>query len=92
MPLHRRLPKRGFTNIFAQPYTIINLRDLNRFDASAEVDMEMLRKAGLVKGRRSCVKLLGQGEIANPVVVKVHKVSSTAREKIEAAGGRILIL
>jgi len=92
MPLQRRLPKRGFTNIFRKHYSIINIKDLDRFEPDAEVDSNVLRKAGLVKGRYDGIKLLGQGELSHPVFVKVHKVSKVAREKVEAAGGRIQLI
>lgn len=90
MPLQRRLPKRGFTNPFRKEYNIINLKDLERFEPGSVVDLGMLRRAGLVKRIRDGVKLLGDGEISRPLEVKVHKVSRSAREKIEAAGGKVL--
>jgi large subunit ribosomal protein L15 len=92
MPLLRRIPKRGFTNIFRQPWAIINLRDLNRFAADSVVDEAALREAGLVKARAQRIKLLGQGEVTVPLVVKVQAVSTQARGRIEAAGGRVEVL
>lgn len=92
MPLQRRLPKRGFTNIFKKQYTVININDLNRFAPDSSLDMEVLKKAGLFKKVRDGVKLLGNGEISHPVVIKVHKVSRTAQEKIEAAGGKVEVI
>jgi large subunit ribosomal protein L15 len=92
MPLQRRLPKRGFTNIFKKHYVLINVRDLERFAPNADLDTEALRKAGLVKKVKDGVKLLGEGEISHPVTIKVHKVSKTAKEKIEAAGGKVEII
>ena len=92
MPLQRRLPKRGFTNIFRKQYALINVRDLERFDPNADLDAEALSKAGLVKRFKDGVKLLGDGEISHPVTIKVHKVSKTAKEKIEAAGGKVEII
>jgi large subunit ribosomal protein L15 len=89
MPLHRRLPKRGFTNIFKKNLSIINVRDLSRFESEGIVDEAALIRAGLVKGKREGIKLLGHGEIKFPVTVKIHCVSKTAREKVEAAGGKI---
>lgn len=89
MPIHRRLPKRGFTNIFKKVFAIINIRDLNRLQDEALVDEALLVRAGLVKGRRDGIKLLGQGELDRPVTVKVDVVSKGARAKIEAAGGKI---
>jgi len=92
MPLQRRLPKRGFTNIFKKHYTLINVRDLERFAPNADLDTEALRNVGLVKKVKDKVKLLGDGEISHPVTVKVHKVSKKAKEKIEAAGGKVEII
>ena len=92
MPLVRRIPKRGFTNIFRQVWTIVNLRDLNRFPAEAIVDKAALLEAGLVKSRVKRIKLLGQGEVTVPLVVKVQAVSSQARSQIEAAGGRVEVI
>lgn len=92
MPLQRRLPKRGFTNIFKKQYTVININDLNRFAPDSSLDIEVLKEAGLFKKVRDGVKLLGNGEISHPVVIKVHKVSRTAQEKIEAAGGKVEVI
>jgi large subunit ribosomal protein L15 len=89
MPLHRRLPKGGFTNIFKKKIAVINIRDLARFESGSIVDETSLLRAGLVKGRRDGIKLLGQGEIAIPLTIKVNEVSKNAREKIIAAGGNI---
>jgi large subunit ribosomal protein L15 len=92
MPLQRRLPKRGFTNIFKKQYNIINVRDLNLFEANASLGTEDLKKAGLIKKTKDGIKLLGNGDISHPLSVKVQKVSKTAREKIEAAGGKVEII
>jgi large subunit ribosomal protein L15 len=92
MPLLRRIPKRGFTNIFRQPWAIVNLRDLDRFAADSVVDEAALREAGLVKARVQRIKLLGQGEVTVPLVVKVQAVSTQARGRIEAAGGRVEVI
>ena len=92
MPLQRRLPKRGFTNIFAKRYAVVNIRDLARFESNAVVDEAALAAEGLVKGRRDGVKLLGNGEIKAALEVKVHSVSRSAREKIEAAGGKVEVV
>ena len=92
MPLQRRLPKRGFTNIFGKHHALINLRDLRGFSPNATVDIEALKNAGVVKKIKDGVKLLGDGEISHPLVVKVHKVSKTAKEKIEAAGGAVEVI
>ncbi|MGQ9687796.1 MAG: 50S ribosomal protein L15 [Desulfobaccales bacterium] len=92
MPLTRRIPKRGFTNIFKKTYAIVNLRDLAVFAADSVVDEEALRRAGLVKGTGAAVKLLGQGEVTVPLTVKVQAVSAQARARIEAAGGRVEVV
>lgn len=89
MPIHRRLPKRGFTNIFKKTYTVINIRDLAKMESGSIVDEAVLVRAGLVKGRRDGVKLLGQGEIDIPLTVKIDLVSQSARQKIESAGGTV---
>jgi large subunit ribosomal protein L15 len=89
MPLQRRVPKRGFTNIFRKRIAVVNIRDLARFESGRVVDRTALEQAGLVKGAWDGVKLLGNGEIGYPLSVKVALVSRTAREKIEAAGGKI---
>lgn len=92
MPLHRRLPKRGFTNIFKKHYALINIKDLARFDPNSDLGIEDLKNSGLVKKVGDEVKLLGDGEMTHPVTIKVNKVSKTARAKIEAAGGKIEII
>ena len=92
MPLHRRLPKRGFTNIFRKEYNILNVEDLNRFEPDALLDADAFKQAGLIKKMMDGIKLLGTGEITRPVVVKIQKVSKTAKEKIEAAGGKVELI
>jgi large subunit ribosomal protein L15 len=92
MPLQRRLPKRGFTNIFKKKIAVINVRDLAKFEIGAVVDTDALVQAGLVKGKRDGVKLLGHGEIKHSLEVKVNQISKSAREKIEAAGGKVEVL
>ena len=92
MPLQRRLPKRGFTNIFRKEYSLVNLRDLKGFEPNATLDAEVLRKAGLIKGAKDGVKLLGYGEINIPLVIRVNRSSKSAREKVEAAGGRVEVI
>ncbi len=89
MPLHRRLPKRGFTNIFKTRYTILSLTDLNRFEEGAVVDHAALVTKGLVKGKETLVKVLANGELTKPLTVDVDKVSRGAAEKIVAAGGSV---
>ena len=92
MPLQRRLPKRGFTNIWKKSYSLINIKDLGRFEPNTTLDIEALKKAGLVKKDQDGVKLLGQGAISIPLVLKVSKASKSAQEKIEAAGGKVEIV
>lgn len=92
MPLVRRVPKRGFTNIFRQPWAIVNLRDLNRFAPDSVVDEAVLKEAGLVAVKTRRVKLLAQGEVTVPLTVKVQAASAQARARIEAAGGRVEVL
>jgi large subunit ribosomal protein L15 len=87
MPLHRRLPKRGFTNIFKKEYAVVNLADLERFDEGATVDEQALRQARLVKGKSDGVKILGVGKLSKKLNVVAAKFSASARKQIEAAGG-----
>jgi large subunit ribosomal protein L15 len=89
MPLHRRLPKRGFTNHFKKVYDIINIRDLNRCEAGVSIDQEKLKELGLYKGAKNGIKLLGNGDLNHPVEIKVDMASKEAIKKIEAAGGKI---
>jgi len=90
MPLHRRIPKRGFTNIFKKQYELINIKDLSRFKPGEIIDRTTLSKAGLVK-KDKAVKILGAGDISYSLNIKVNKVSQAAREKIESAGGKVEI-
>jgi large subunit ribosomal protein L15 len=92
MPFTRRVPKRGFTNIFKKSYAVVNLKDLSRLGQRDAIDIEALREAGLVKKVQDGVKVLGEGEITQPLVLKVNRVSRTAKSKIEAAGGKVEIL
>jgi large subunit ribosomal protein L15 len=87
MPLHRRLPKRGFTNIFKKDFAVVNVSDLERFDNGAAVDETTLRQAGLVKGQHDGVKVLGNGELSKKLTVSATKFSKSAKEIIEKAGG-----
>lgn len=89
MPIHRRLPKRGFTNIFRKNVATVNLRDLSRLESDNVVDKAALIRAGLIKKDAELVKLLGQGNLDRPVTIKLDKVSNGAREKVLAAGGSI---
>ena len=93
MPLARRIPKRGFNNIFAKEYAIINVSDLNKFVDGTVVDTELLKASGLVKQVCDGVKVLGNGELtAKNLTVKVAKLSKTAVEKIEKAGGKVEVM
>jgi large subunit ribosomal protein L15 len=89
MPLQRRLPKRGFVNVFRKVWAIVNVKELNRFPAGSVVDAEALRREGLVKGAADGVKLLGGGEVNRKLTVKVDKASRSAMEKVAAAGGSV---
>ena len=93
MPLYRRLPKRGFKNIFKEEFAIINIRDLvKKFRENEEVTPEKLLEVGLIKKKNKRIKLLGDGDISFPLLIKVHKISQQAKSKIEAAGGRIEVI
>ncbi len=92
MPLQRRLPKRGFTNIFRKRMAIVNLGDLSRFESGTTVDEVTLVKAGLVKGRRDGIKILGNGELEHPLTVKVNRISEAAKAKIVKSGGTVEVL
>jgi len=87
MRLIRRVPKRGFHNYTRKDFAPVNVSDLCRFEDGAEVTVDMLRVAGLVKGRWSGVKVLGKGELSSKLTIKAHSFSATAKAKIEAAGG-----
>jgi len=92
MPLIRRLPKRGFNNAaFHKSYAIVNLSDLNAFEAGAVVNEQLLRESNLVRGHFVGIKILGDGELKHDLKVEADKVSAAAREKIEKAGGTITL-
>ena len=91
MPLHRRLPKRGFTNIFRKEYDPVNLTLLEKFEAGKEITPEALHARGLT-GKNAMVKILGGGDVTRAFTVRAHKFSASAKEKIEKAGGRCEIL
>ena len=91
MPLHRRLPKRGFTNIFKTEYEVVNLGRLAGL-GEQEVTPEMLYKSGVVSKRNALIKVLGQGELSQAITVRAHKFSKSAQEKIEKAGGKVEVL
>lgn len=89
MPLHRRLPKRGFTNAFRTEYAVVNLDQLEeRFEAGATVTPDTLREAGLVRSRKAPIKVLARGEVTKALTVHAHKFSGKAAEKLAASGGR----
>ena len=93
MPLQRRVPKRGFNNIFATEYAIVNVSDLNdRFEDGATVNAESLEASGLLKKTLDGVKVLGKGEITKALTVQVTAISESAKSKIEAAGGKVEVL
>ncbi len=92
MPLYRRLPKRGFTNIWGTEYTVINVDDLNQFEAGTVVTPELLKELGIVKKAKDGIKVLGDGKLEKSIEVKAHKFSKTAIEKIEAAGGKAEVI
>lgn len=92
MPLYRRLPKRGFTNIFAKEIVAINVERLNIFEDGTEVTEELLKDRGLVSKILDGVKILGNGTLEKKLTVKVSRVSKSAQEKIEAAGGKVEVI
>ena len=92
MPLYRRLPKVGFTNIFRKEYAVVNLSDLERFENGTVVNPEVLKEAGLVKAMLGGVKILGNGDLTKNLTVQAHKFSKTAAEKIAAAGGKVEVI
>jgi len=92
MPLHRRLPKRGFTNLFRKEFRTLNVEQLNRLEAGSEVTPESLQSVGMLRKGEAPVKILGNGELAVALTVKAHKFTKAAARKIEAAGGKVEIL
>lgn len=94
MPLFRRMPKRGFTNIFAKKYIILNVDGLNGFDDDTVITPELLIKEGIINSRKDVdgIKILGNGNLNKKLTVKAHKFSKTATEKIEAAGGKVEVI
>ena len=89
MPLQRRLPKRGFNNIFRKEFAVVNVKDLDKLEAGSKVDRPALAAAGLIRAKDNFVKILGEGELTKKFTVAVDKVSVSARKKIESAGGTI---
>ncbi len=92
MPLYRRLPKRGFTNIFATKYVTVNVEVLDKFNDGDEVTAESLLEKGIISKTLDGVKILGRGEVTKKLTVKVAKVSESAKEKIEKAGGKAEVI
>ena len=92
MPLYRRLPKRGFTNIFAKEYVAVNVSELERFEDGTEVTAELLKESGVISKVKDGVKILGRGEITKKLTVKVAKFSKSAQEKIEKVGGKAEVI
>ena len=92
MPLQRRVPKRGFNNIFASKFAIVNVSDLEVFEANAVVDAEALQAKGLIKKTYDGVKVLGNGNLSKAVTVKASAFSESAKTKIEAAGGKAEVI
>ncbi len=92
MPIYRRLPKRGFTNIFAKKYTSINIEKLNKFDDGAEVTPELLKESGVISKINDGVVILGRGELDKKLTVKASRFSKSAEEKINAAGGKAEVI
>ncbi|HEU5458455.1 MAG TPA: 50S ribosomal protein L15 [Terracidiphilus sp.] len=90
MPLHRRLPKRGFTNIFRTEYTVVNLDRIAGLDVK-EIALEDYRKLGLASNKKALIKILGSGELKKAITVHAHKFSKSAAEKIEKAGGKAVV-
>jgi large subunit ribosomal protein L15 len=89
MPLSRRLPKRGFNNLFREPFQVVNLKALSAFESGSEVDTAALARAGLIHSAKRPVKILSEGDLDRPLRLRVDAVSASAREKIERAGGSI---
>ena len=92
MPIYRRLPKRGFTNIFAKKYTEINVSDLNKFEDGTVVDATLLKETGVISKILDGVVVLGRGELTKKITVKAARVTEGAAKKIEAAGGKVEVI
>jgi large subunit ribosomal protein L15 len=94
MPLHRRLPKRGFTNIFRVEYTVINLTRIASVAAEkgvSEIGLDDYKKLGLCSSKKELIKILGNGELTSAITISAHKFSKSAQEKIEKAGGKVIL-
>lgn len=92
MPLYRRVPKRGFTNIFAKQYVEINVEQLNRFDSGTVVTPELLKETGVIRQIKDGVVVLGRGDLEKKLTVKATRFSKSAVEKIQAAGGKVEVM
>ena len=92
MPLQRRLPKRGFNNIFATVYATVKVSDLEKFEADSVVDVNALLEKGIIKKSLDGVKVLGNGELSKPLTVKLNAYTASAKEKIEKAGGKAEVI
>lgn len=92
MPIYRRLPKRGFTNIFAKKYTSINVEDLNKFEDGTEITAQMLKDSGVIKKINDGIVVLGRGDITKKLTIKAKRFSKSAEEKINAAGGKAEVI
>ena len=92
MPLYRRLPKRGFKNVLATKYSEINVSTLDKFENGAEVTPELLQESGLIKKINDGVSVMGNGEITKKITIHAHRFTKTAKEKIEKAGGKAIII
>jgi large subunit ribosomal protein L15 len=93
LPLFKRIPKRGFSNYeFKTEYAVINLSDLNKFEENMEITPELLKDGGYIKNQLSGIKILGNGNLEKKLTIKAHKFSKSAKEKIEAAGGKIEVI
>lgn len=91
-PLIRRIPKRGFKNIFRKEYAIVNLSDLGRFDKNQQITPDLLKETGLIRKSAMAVKVLGDGEITKPLNIVAHKFSQGAKVKIQSAGGKVEVI
>lgn len=92
MPLQRRIPKRGFVNIFKEKFSLVNLDKLNKFEASENVDRGLLFKKNIISNQKDPVKLLGKGILEKPLTIQVNKASKNAIEKVEKAGGKVILV
>jgi len=92
MPLHRRLPKRGFTNIFRTEYTVVNLDRIAALESVTEITQDDYKKLVLASSKKALIKILGSGELTSAVTIHAHKFSKSAQEKIEKAGGKAVVL